>query len=82
MSDQTAKSVLVVDDEPGMLMALRTNFQREGWQVDIAAGGTEALRKLQSQHFPLVVTDVRMPDGDGLTALGRIKLDKPDICPS
>jgi DNA-binding NtrC family response regulator len=77
MNDQTAKSVLVVDDEPGMQMALRTNFQREGWQVDVAAGGTEALRKLQSQHFPLVVTDVRMPDGDGLNLMRSLRVSSP-----
>jgi len=77
MSDQAIKSVLVVDDEPGMQMALRTNFQREGWYVDTAAGGREALRKLQSQHFPLVVTDVRMPDGDGLNLMRSLRALSP-----
>jgi DNA-binding NtrC family response regulator len=74
-----AKSVLVVDDEPAMRMALQANFQRDGWQVETACGATDALRKLEQQRFPLVVTDIRMPDGDGLTALGRIKLDKPNL---
>jgi DNA-binding NtrC family response regulator len=77
MKDQAAKSVLVVDDEPGMRMALRTNFQRDGWHVDVAAGGTEALRKLASQHFPLVVTDVRMPDGDGLHLMRSLRASSP-----
>jgi DNA-binding NtrC family response regulator len=77
MSEQTVKSVLVVDDEPSMRMALRTNFQREGWFVDIAAGSTEALRKLQSHHFPLVVTDVRMPDGDGLQLMRSLRTSSP-----
>jgi DNA-binding NtrC family response regulator len=77
MSDQTAKSVLVVDDEPGMRMALRTNFQREGWLVDVAAGSMEALSKLESQHFPLVVTDVRMPDGDGMQLMRSLRDSSP-----
>jgi DNA-binding NtrC family response regulator len=77
MSDLTAKSVLVVDDEPGMRMALKTNFQREGWYVDTAAGSTEALRKLASQHFPLVVTDVRMPDGDGMNLMRSLRASSP-----
>ncbi len=77
MSEQTAKSVLVVDDEPGMRMALRTNFQREGWYVDVAAGSTEALRKLESRNFPLVVTDVRMPDGDGLHLMRSLRSSSP-----
>jgi DNA-binding NtrC family response regulator len=77
MSDQIIKSVLVVDDEPGMQMALRTNFQREGWYVDTAAGSREALQKLQSRHFPLVVTDVRMPDGDGLHLMRSLRALSP-----
>lgn len=77
MSEPTAKSVLVVDDEPGMRMALRTNFQRDGWYVDVAAGSTEALRKLESRHFPLVVTDVRMPDGDGLNLMRALRSSSP-----
>ena len=66
MTTLTTKSLLVVDDDPGMRMALKTNFEREGWQVVVASGSTEALRKLEFQRFPLVITDVRMPDGDGI----------------
>ena len=77
MSEATAKSVLVVDDEPGMRMALKMNFQREGWLVDVAAGSGEALRKLGSQHFPLVVTDVRMPDGDGMQLMRSLRISSP-----
>jgi DNA-binding NtrC family response regulator len=77
MNGQTTKSVLVVDDEPGMRMALSTNFQREGWHVDVAAGSMEALRKLESRHFPLVVTDVRMPDGDGLHLMRSLRTSSP-----
>jgi DNA-binding NtrC family response regulator len=77
MSEQATKSVLVVDDEPGMQMALKANFQREGWRVDVAGGGREALRKLQNQHFPLVVTDVRMPDGDGLQLMRSLRVSNP-----
>jgi len=73
----TAKSVLVVDDEPGIRMALRTNFQRDGWLVDVAGGNTEAMRKLACQHFPLVVTDVRMPDGDGLQLMRSLRASSP-----
>jgi DNA-binding NtrC family response regulator len=58
MNGQPVKSVLVVDDEPGMRMALKTNFQRDGWIADTAAGSAEAMRKLSAQHFPLLVTMV------------------------
>ena len=62
-----ARSVLVVDDEPGIRMALRANFQREGWQIETASGAGEAIRKFGAMPVPLGVKDVRMPDGDGLT---------------
>jgi DNA-binding NtrC family response regulator len=67
------KTVLVVDDEPGMRMALKANFERDGWQVETAAGASEAVRKCAQIHFPLVVTDVRMPDGDGLELMRRLR---------
>ena len=72
-----ARSVLVVDDEPGMRMALRTNFERDGWLVDVAAGSGEAMRKIAAWHFPLIVTDVRMPDGDGLQLMRSLRASRP-----
>jgi DNA-binding NtrC family response regulator len=67
------KSVLVVDDEPGIRMALKTNFQNAGWNVETASGATEALRKYGQTKFPLVVTDVRMPDGNGLEVMRSVR---------
>ena len=67
------KSVLVVDDEPGIRMALKTNFQNAGWNVETASGATEAIRKYGQTKFPLVVTDVRMPDGNGLEVMRSVR---------
>jgi len=77
MTDDAANSVLVVDDEPGMRMALTASFQREGWRVATASGAVEALRKFQTDRFPLVVTDVRMPDGDGLQLMRSVRNTNP-----
>lgn len=77
MTYQAANSVLVVDDEPGMRLALSAEFRREGWSVETAAGAYEALNKFEKGHFPLVVTDVRMPDGDGLHVMQRVRSSKP-----
>jgi len=71
------QSVLVVDDEPSMRTALRVNFQREGWTVETAAGAEEAIRKFGRARFPLVVTDVRMPDGDGLEVMKAVRTASP-----
>ena len=58
--------VLVVDDEAAMRAALEANFRRQGWKVTTAGGTSEALERFRLAPCPLVVTDMRMPDGDGL----------------
>jgi len=77
MTVERQNSVLVVDDEPGMRMALRANFQREGWRVETAAGTSEAMGKFQENRFPLVVSDVRMPDGNGFDLMRTIRSENP-----
>jgi len=70
--------VLVVDDEPAMRAALEATLRREGWQVTTAAGAHEALERFRSAPCPLVITDMRMPDGDGLSVLRGVRTLAPD----
>jgi len=74
-----AIDVLIADDHEVVRTGLKTFF--EGTDVRViaeATGGTQAT-KLAMKHKPdLVLLDVRMPDGDGLNSLARIKLDMPD----
>src|SRR5450432_2261498 len=60
-----ARSVLVVDDEPGIRTALSAGFRRSGWRVECAGNVREAVSLLSRGRFDLVVSDMRMPDGDG-----------------
>jgi len=69
--------VLVVDDEAGMRTALEANFRRHGWQVDTACGAREACNRFQRFLPPLVVTDIRMPDGDGLSVMREVRSIEP-----
>jgi DNA-binding NtrC family response regulator len=69
--------VLVVDDEVGMRVALDASFRRSGWRVRTAAGKNEALALFRSAPCPLVVTDMRMPDGDGLAVMQGIRAMAP-----
>jgi len=78
MNETGNKAVLVVDDEPAMRMALTASFQRTGWQVDTATGVHEALKKIQEACYPLVVTDVRMPDGSGLQVMRTARSLSPE----
>lgn len=70
--------VLVVDDEAAMRTALEANFRRDGWNVTTAAGAAEAIAKFRGMPCPLVVTDMRMPDGDGLSVLQGVREIAPE----
>ncbi|HTG12396.1 MAG TPA: response regulator [Candidatus Eisenbacteria bacterium] len=59
------RRVLVVDDEPAIVELVTTVLDDQGWRVDVAAGGRAALERLQQTHYDLVLSDVRMPEGDG-----------------
>jgi len=71
------QSVLVVDDEPGMRAALAASLQRDGWKVESAAGVAEAVNKFARYPYPLVVTDMRMPDGDGMQVMRSVRKVAP-----
>jgi DNA-binding NtrC family response regulator len=70
--------VLVVDDEPALRQALQASFERHGWQMETAEGTTEALERFRCAPFSLVVTDMRMPDGDGLKVMRGIRIMSPN----
>ena len=73
----TARPILVVDDEPAMRTALFEALTRQGHAVDLAENGAEALEKFQANPFDLVITDVRMPQVDGMEVLRQVKKRSP-----
>jgi DNA-binding NtrC family response regulator len=77
MTSDTASSVMVVDDEPGIRTALRANFLRHGWRVETASGVREAIRNLDGKEFDLVVSDIRMPDGTGMEVMRSARQSSP-----
>jgi two-component system NtrC family sensor kinase len=60
-----SRSVLVVDDEPGITSALAYLLRRDGHHVDTAAHGRLALAQLEKQEYDLILCDLRMPELDG-----------------
>jgi two-component system, NtrC family, nitrogen regulation response regulator GlnG len=70
--------ILVVDDERGILVALRGLFTREGYQVETAESGEEALDKVKAGLFHVVITDYSMRGISGLDLLRQIKSIEPD----
>ncbi len=71
--------VLVVDDEAPMRAALEAHFMRDGWEVITAYGANDALAKFRREPCPLVVTDMRMPDGDGLRVMRGLRELAPQV---
>jgi DNA-binding response OmpR family regulator len=67
------KRVLVVDDEPNIVMSLRFLMEREGFQVEVAASGQAAVAALGRQPADLVLLDVMMPELDGFEVCQRIR---------
>lgn len=55
-----ASRILIVDDEPSIVALLRLVLEGENYEVETAASGAEAIRKLGEQSFDLVLTDIRM----------------------
>ena len=81
MTDTRIKSpdVLLVDDEPDILELLELALHKMGLKVDKAANVREALAKLAARNFDLCLTDMRLPDGDGLKIVQHITQHNLDI---
>jgi PAS domain S-box-containing protein len=58
-------SILLIDDEPGVLRALRRLLERRGHEVTTAASGREGLLALEAKSYEVILCDIRMPDLDG-----------------
>jgi DNA-binding NtrC family response regulator len=69
--------ILVVDDEASQREIVRAILAAEGYAVETAAGGAEALRRCEERPFDLILTDLRMPGTDGLSLVERLTRDDP-----
>jgi DNA-binding NtrC family response regulator len=71
------KKILVVDDEENTRIALKRLLSREGYEVQTAANGLEALHSLRSCPAELIITDLNMPEMNGLAFLRELNRDYP-----
>jgi ATP-dependent Lon protease len=69
--------ILVADDEKMTRMNLNHVLTKDGYEVFVAASGSEALRLLDKGSFDVIVTDLKMEDVDGLTVLEKAKAKDP-----
>lgn len=71
--------VLVVDDESSLTELLSMALRYEGWEVRSAGDGAGAVRAARDFRPDAVILDVMLPDLDGLTVLGRLRRELPDV---
>ncbi|AWM32399.1 response regulator transcription factor [Hymenobacter nivis] len=69
--------ILIVDDEPNIVMSLEFLMRKNGYRVGIARNGTEALAAIAETPFDLVLLDVMMPDVDGYQVCQQLR-QRPD----
>ena len=67
------KKILLVDDEPLILKGLKYSLEQDGYQIDSAMDGEEALKKFFSGEFDLILLDVMLPGVDGMEVCQRIR---------
>jgi len=71
--DRTKPRILVVDDDANLLDLLVDTLTTIGYKVIGAPGGVEALENLRNDKFDLMITDIKMPDVDGLQLLKKVR---------
>ncbi|HCC55667.1 MAG TPA: Fis family transcriptional regulator, partial [Solibacterales bacterium] len=70
--------LLVVEDDPSVRMTLTTFLELEGYAVDAVGSTHEALRRLQDESYPIVISDIYIDDRTGLDVLAAAKQRNPD----
>jgi signal transduction histidine kinase len=71
------KCILVIDDERRMADSLKTLLSKHGYDVTVAYSGADGIAKIKENLFPLIITDLRMPDIDGYEVMKHIQEHAP-----
>lgn len=72
-------SVLIVDDEPSICNLIRRLLEKEGYTTRLSSNGKEAVKEYTSNPPDLVITDIVMPDKEGLETIMELKRIDPEV---
>lgn len=78
-SPQRLRRVLVVDDQPSLLKAVATILEDSGFQVFTSESGRQATAILSEHQIDLLITDLSMPEEDGIELVRRVKKQHPKL---
>ncbi len=70
------KTILLVDDEPDLIMMLKQNLEAAGYNIEVAYNGVEAIKKVEANIPDAIVLDVMMPEKDGYAVCSELKGDE------
>ncbi len=71
-------NILLIDDEPLMRMTIQDALESEGYQVNVAETGQKGLALWRKNSFDILITDLKLPDLDGLQILKEVKMTNPE----
>lgn len=78
MQISSSPRILVVDDEPNVLLTVEAILKQEDYAVDACGGGAAAIAAIRERHYDLVLTDLKMPEVDGLAVLAEVRKRSPN----
>lgn len=73
------KSILIIDDDKFILNVFSRILQKQGYNVDTAETGQEALEKLDTRKYNLALVDVKLPDTNGTNLLAKMHITQPSM---
>jgi CheY-like chemotaxis protein len=71
--------ILVIDDEPSILIMIKKMLEREGHVIDIAANGREGIELFEMNRHDLIITDIIMPQKEGLEIILELRKKHPKL---
>lgn len=71
--------ILVIDDDPSILIMLKKMLEKEGYEVDFANNGSEGLDKIECSPPDLLVTDIVMPEKEGIELIFYLRKKNPKL---
>ena len=73
------QQIMVIDDASGVRLLLRDALKAAGYEVCLAADGRQALQLFQMQPSALVITDIFMPESDGIEVIRELRRSHPEL---
>jgi DNA-binding NtrC family response regulator len=77
--DQSGVRILIVDDDAGVRQVLRSMLVAAGYTVSLASNGREAMERLHKEGFDLIITDLVMPEQEGIETIKLLRRDYPEV---